>query len=208
MKITVTTEPTHPCLCLTWQMPRTEYPTTLYLRPDELTPKAWPHMVCDLSRIAVFWGNKLTHYEGTQDCDARHTRCQCDADVIYCDTFKLLGILRTLHKRQVRKTVIETDRLSTVKSWPEFTVGEMARHTNLIGREYLGKTLKHFRDGLNGGDRTFQDLKRDLSRLLTCAHVYAHGDEFYFDGRHLPNGCGYNGGVILHTRSNTYGIHT
>ena len=59
---------------------------------------------------------------------------------------------------------------------------------------------------LRGGQRTFADLMRDLARLADSATLFCHRNEFYFDGRHLPNGCGYNGGVILH--GNSYGIHT
>jgi hypothetical protein len=206
MKLTVTTTEHNPSIQLNWQLPGTEYPRSLYILPGELTPKQWPHLVMDLARTAVFWGDKLVHYDSPQSCDPRHHRTTVAADVIYCDTFKLLNILRTLHDRQVRRAEIETDRLNTVAPPPVFTIGELAKHPNLADRDRLGRTLNRFRKALQGGERTFAQLMRDLSRLITSAKLFPNDDEFYFDGRRLENGCGFNGGVILH--GNSYGIHT
>jgi hypothetical protein len=200
-----------PSVCLEWQMPGTDHSTSLYLRPEELTPTAYPHAVKDLSRVAVFYGchfvlfhapDSLPQCDGSQD-GASTAR----ADVIHGDTFKLLAILRTLHERQVPRTIIDTARLRTVIEHPLLTVGQLSVHPNLRGREHLGRTLKYFQRILVGGDRTFAHLLQDLSRTVQSALVYCNGDEFYFDGR-IPNGLGFNGGIIPHPEYHSYGIHT
>jgi hypothetical protein len=72
----------------------------------------------------------------------------------------------------------------------------------------LGRTLKFFRHLLLGGDRTWADLMRDLSHYIQCARLSCNGEEFYFDGRTIPNGCGYNGGILPYHNDHSYGIHT
>lgn len=52
-------------------------------------------------------------------------------------------------------------------------------------------------------ERTYEACNR-YSQLAT---LYGRGDEFYFDGRHVAGGCGFNGGIILHGDSSV-GIHT
>lgn len=86
---------------------------------------------------------------------------------------------------------------------PLLTFSEMTRHEN--GRE-LTHSLVRFLRSLTPSyvDR----LRRELSYYLTRAKVFGcrEGDEFYFDGRRFPGGCGFNGGFIL--RDNQYSIHT
>ena len=212
MKITVEIDPTgsREALCLQWQMPGRDYPTSLCLLPKELAPTQYPHAVSDLSKVAVFYGHELVLFGNYRNCDGHDSATTADAEVIHCNTFKLLEVLRKLYAKKVPKTVLDTARFSTCKpAAPELTIGQIAAHPNLDGRDRFGQTMKHFWKTLTGGegDRTFNDLKRDLSRFLACAKVYAQGDEFYFNGRYT-GGCGFNGGIIPHTYAHSYGIHT
>lgn len=212
MKITVNLDPSGQCqsLRLTWQMPKADRPTSLYILPAELTPTQYPHAVKDLSRIAVFYGDHFVLFHapdhGGNGQDGTH---RSEAHVIHCNTFKLLEVLRKLHDAKVAKTVLDTDRFCGRKAAPPLlTIGQLASHPNLQDRQRLGKTLKHFWSLLSKGtERTFADLMRDLSYYVHCAHIYANDDEFYFNGR-IPNGCGFNGGILPHVHQHSYGIHT
>ncbi len=207
MKIKVTTQPDRPSIGLAWQLPGAKYPESVYLLPGELNPVNYPHIASDCGRILSFWGDRLVLHESVCNLatNGQTGSFPTRADVLYCNTHKLLAILRTLHERQVRETVVDTDRLIGQVEAPIYSVAELARHANQKTPNEFGRTLRHFHAQLQGGERTFKDLLRDLARLINCAHLYAMGDEFYFNGR-FPGGCGYNGGIILHRSS--YGIHT
>jgi hypothetical protein len=59
-----------------------------------------------------------------------------------------------------------------------------------------------------GGRNHWEYTMENLRRLVHEANVHSRDrDEIYFDGRRHPNGCGYNGAIILH-RDNTVSIHT
>ena len=212
MNLTVDIDPTGQCksLQLTWQLPGQPHSTSLYLLPEELTPTRYPHAVNDLSRVAVFYGDHFKLFHGDRVVGAIDSVQASAFEIIYCNTNRLLEVLRTLHARKVAHTVLDTARFRTVQPAPaRLGLGEIAAHPNLVDRDRLGKTLKHFWKVLTAGpsDRTFADLKADLSRLLAGAKVFAQGDEFYFNGR-IPGGCGFNGGLLPHTSNNSYGIHT
>ena len=216
MKITVNIDPEHPAaaLSLQWQMPGADDLSSLYLLPGELAPTQYPHAVKDLSRIAVFYGDHFVLFYAPDNCYCRDGVYHSRADDIYCDTNKLLDVVRKLHAKRVAKTVLDTDRFHSVTATTVLTVAQLAAHPNLRNRDELGATLKHFRQLLTKGAqesrdrcRTFQQLMLDLSHYVQCAIVYARGDEFYFDGRR-PGGCGFNGGILPHTFDNSYGIHT
>ena len=213
MKITVNIDPEHPAaaLSLQWQMPGTDGPTSLYMLPGELTPKQYPHAVKDLSRVAVFYGDHFVLFYAPDNCWCRDGVYNSRADDIYCDTNKLLEVVRKLHAKRIAKTVLDTDRFHNVHTESMLTVAQLAAHPNLRNRDELGQTLKHFRQllakGEANGRRTFEQLMRDLSHYVQVAIVYARGDEFYFDGRRA-GGCGFNGGILPHTFDNSYGIHT
>lgn len=81
-------------------------------------------------------------------------------------------------------------------------VMEMAKHPNAKGD--FAKTVAFMVKKLKPD--FVPKLYRDLSRFLGQAVVYGNRDEFYFDGRKMKGGCGFNGGFILH--GNEYGIHT
>jgi len=207
MKLHITTHPDRKSLEIQWQMPGAAHPHSVYLLPEELTAAKYPHIVSDCGRIVSFWGDRLVMHEsvGNISGSGRDGQHATQADVIHCNTYKLLEVLRTLHARQVRATDIETSSLTTVETPPLFTVAQLAKHPNMRDPERFGRTLKFFRDRLVNGDRTFAHLMRDLSRMVNQAWIFASGDEFYFNGR-IEGGCGFNGGIILH--GNTYGIHT
>jgi len=222
MKITVNIDSKHPdaAIGLKWQMPGSpiaDCPSSLYLLPGELAPTQCPHAVRDMSRVAVFYEEHFTLFYAPSNsfsCDHRneHAIATARAEVIYCDTFKLLDVVRKLHaKSTVAETVLDTDRFPTSRPTPPvLTVAQLAAHPNLRNRDELGATLKHFWQLLSKGgerSRTFQQLMCDLSHYVQRAVIYARGDEFYFDGR-FTNGCGFNGGIIPHTYDNSYGIHT
>ena len=227
MKITVNIDTYHPAAAigLKWQMPsapKDDGPSSLYLLPSELVPTQHPHAVKDMSRVAVFYDEHFTLFYAPSNsfsCDHRneHAIATARAEVIYCDTFKLLDVVRKLHaKSTVAETVLDTDRFPTSRPTPPvLTVTQLAAHPNLRNRDLLGKTLQHFRAVLTQGAkesldrcRTFTNLMADLSHYIRgTTTVAAMGDEFYFDGRRA-GGCGFNGGIIPHTFDNSYGIHT
>jgi len=207
MKLHITTHRNRASLEIQWHLPGQPHPQSVYLLPEELTPTKYPHVASDCGHLVSFWGDRLIIHEGVGNigCSANDGHYQTSADVIHVNTQKLLAVLRILHARQVRATDLETSSFTSDGATRIYSVMEIAHHANLREGRDLGRTLKYFRDRLIGGDRTFQDLIRDLSRLINCAWLYAHGDEFYFNGR-FAGGCGFNGGIILH--KNTYGIHT
>ena len=211
MKITVNIDSVHrdAAISLQWQMPGQDNPSNLYLLPGELTPTQYPHAVKDLTRVAVFYGDHFVLFYAPDNCWCRDGVYNSRADDLYCDTRKLLEVVRKLHERRVATTVLDTDRLRCAPDeLKPLTVAQLAAHPNLRNRDELGQTLKHFRKLLaNGTRRTFEHLMLDLSHYVQCASVYARGDEFYFDGRR-PGGCGFNGGILPHTHDNSYGIHT
>ena len=197
-------------LHLQWQMPGEDSPSHLYILPSELHAQQYPHTFKDMSRLAAFYGDRLVLFyapDGTGRCvDAV---CTARVDEIFCDTFKLLEVLKKLHARQVMHSVLDTDRFRRDRSLPTLTIGQLAAHPNLRNADQLGRTLKHFWQLLahGGGKRTFADLMRDLSVYVQRARLFAHSDEFYFDGRY-PEGCGFNGGIVPHDFDHSYGIHT
>jgi hypothetical protein len=209
MKFTLTHEPGRNSQ-LTFQIPGAEHPQTLYFLPGEFKPGKYPHILSDCGRVISFWGNRMVIHDSHTNlaCSGQDGSFQTPTDIIHTDTFHLLKVLNDLQERKVPRAVVDTETLHRRQQpgWPRLTVGQIARHTNLRGQEYYGKTLRLFHDRLQGGERTFNDLMNDLSRIVSTALLYACGGEFYFDGRNVPNGCGFNGGVILH--QNRYGIHT
>lgn len=212
MKITVNIDPEHPdaAISLKWQMPGADGPSSLYLLPAELTPIICPHAVKDLARVAVFYGDHFVLFYAPDNSYCRDGAYKSRADDIYCNTFKLLEVVRKLHAKRVAQTVLDTDRFRSVHTESTLTVAQLAAHPNLRNRDELGQTLKFFWQLLSKGgerSRTFQQLMRDLSHYVQCAVVFARGDEFYFDGRRA-GGCGFNGGIVPHTFDNSYGIHT
>ena len=216
MKITVNIDPQHPdaALSLQWQMPGADGPSSLYLLPSELTPTQYPHAVKDLSRVAVFYGDHFVLFYAPDNSWCRDGVYNSRADDIYCDTNKLLGVVRKLHAQRVARTVLDTDRFRCgVRTESTLTVAQLAAHPNLRNRDLLGKTLRYFRQVLAQSEddgkrrRTFQNLMWDLSHYVRNATLAACGDEFYFDGRRA-GGCGFNGGIIPHISDNSYGIHT
>ena len=227
MKITVSIDTYHPqaAIGLSWKMPVAEAdnPSSLYVLPSELVPTQHPHAVKDMSRVAVFYEEHFTLFYAPSNsfsCDHRneHAIATARAEVIYCDAFKLLDVVRKLHaKSTVAETVLDTDRFSCLnRPTPAvLTVTQLAAHPNLRNRDLLGKTLKHFQTVLTAPlkesrdrCRTFAMLMADLSHYVRgTTTVAAMGDEFYFDGRRA-GGCGFNGGIIPHTFDNSYSIHT
>jgi len=227
MKITVNIDPEHPeaAIGLKWTMPgetvdaRGYERSSLYLLPAELEPKAYPHAVKDLSRVAVFYHDHfvLFHAPDQDYCRDFIARTRCEN--VYCDTQKLLEVIRKLHAKRIPETDLVTDRFRSVFTEVPLTVAQLAAHPNLRNRDLLGKTLRYFRqllakagrdqDGQSGTDRsrTFQNLMWDLSHYVRNATLAACGDEFYFDGRRAGQ-CGFNGGIIPHISDNSYGIHT
>jgi len=105
MKITVNIDPKHPdaAIGLKWTMPgetvdaRGYERSSLYLLPAELEPKAYPHAVKDLSRVAVFYHDHfvLFHAPDQDYCRDFIARTRCEN--VYCDTQKLLEVIRKLH---------------------------------------------------------------------------------------------------------------
>ena len=113
MKITVTTESTRESIALAWQMPG-EDPASLYLLPPELTPKGYPHIAQDCGRLATFWGNRLVMHHSIANlaiAPDQDGTCRTAADVIHCDTNRLLAVLRTLLERKIPRTVLDTARI-------------------------------------------------------------------------------------------------
>ena len=211
MKILIEIDPTgaRQSVELTWQMPGSDDRSHLYLMPKELVPDQYPHSVNDLSRVAVFYGDHFTLFsDPVASCNQQDCAGVAQSQTIYCNTWNLLAIIKTLHDRRVAKTVLDTSKQRRRTEEPPLTVGQLANHPNLHDKDRFGRTLKHFcRILANGTERTFNDLLRDLSRYVRTAKLYAQGDEFYFNGRY-PGGCGYNGGIIPHEYANSYGIHT
>ena len=215
MKLTITTcieeNPARSTVEIKFQSPSVAHPRSLMLLAGDLTPTRYPHLVPDLSRVAAFWGDRLTLHQSDISLYAKDGQFNTTADVIHCPTDRLLAICRTLLERRVKHAEVETTRLSTVLTIPQLTISQIAHHENMRGADRLGRTLRYFRVGLAGAEpadghrRTFADLLRDVSHYVQRAVLHAHGDEFYFDGRR-PGGCGFNGGIILHRGS--YGIHT
>ena len=220
MKITVNIDSKHPAAAigLKWQMPGApiaDCPSSLYLLPGELAPTQCPHAVRDMSRVAVFYDDRFILFYAPDHSDRRRDAIHSSrADVVNCDAFKLLEVVRKLHAKRIAETVLDTDRFHKVHTQPLLTVSQLAAHPNLQNRDELGATLKHFRQLLakgcaDGRDRcrTFANLMADLSHYVQRARVVACGTEFYFDGRRA-GGCGFNGGIIPHISDNSYGIHT
>jgi hypothetical protein len=221
MKINVSIDPKHPAAAigLKWQMPGEDVDalgyerSSLYLLPSELEPKAYPHAVKDLSRVAVFYSDHFALFYAPDRDYCRDFVAQTRVENVYCDTQKLLEVIRKLHAKRIPETDLVTDRFRSVFTDATLTVAELAAHPNLRNRDLLGKTLRYFRQVLakseDDGKRrcTFQNLMWDLSHYVRRATLVACGEEFYFDGRRA-GGCGFNGGIIPHIHDNSYGIHT
>ena len=218
MKITVNIDPKYPAaaISLKWRMPgapSADCPSSLYLLPSELTPTQYPHAVKDLSRVAVFYGDHFVLFYAPDNGRCVNGVYTSRADDIYCNTFKLLEVVRKLHAKRIPETDLVTDRFRSVFTEVPLTVAQLAAHPNLRNRDLFGKTLRYFRQVLakseDDGKRrcTFQNLMWDLSHYVRRATLVACGEEFYFDGRRA-DGCGFNGGIIPHIHDNSYGIHT
>ena len=61
------TQVSEPSVCLEWQMPGQDSPSSMYLYVRELTPAQYPHAVKDLSRIAVFYGDRFVLFHAPAD---------------------------------------------------------------------------------------------------------------------------------------------
>jgi len=215
MKLKINIENCRKSVMLEWRMPDSAYLSSIYIMPEELTPSGYPHVVRDCGRLVAFWGDKLTVTESPGNYHTGDSGCfKADTDVIVVNTHRLLEVLRKVHaSAELRKDrtkalniEIDTERLHRHIEAPKLTICQMVKHVNMAGAESFGKTLKYFKERLHGGRRSFEDLLLELSRLIQQAKIYCHRDEFYFDGRSMPGGLGFNGGIILH--ENTFGIHT
>lgn len=75
------------------------------------------------------------------------------------------------------------------------------------GKETLKVLLRAIRNG-----KDIKNLKNILGAKVGKAYIYPdsyseNNLSFYFDGR-FPGGCGWNGGIIFHSHSQTYSTHT
>ena len=188
MKITVNIDPEHPeaAIGLKWQMVCDHDRSSLYMLPAELEPKAFPHAVNDLSRVAVFYSDHFVLFYATDDSYTRDFVARTRCENVYCDTQKLLEVIRKLHAKRIEETVLDTERFIRVFPNEIFTVAQLAAHPNLRNRDLLGKTLKHFRQVLtraepNDRRNTFANLMWDLTHYVRRATLVACGEEFYFD---------------------------
>lgn len=211
MKLTITHDT---CPCSILHFPEVaDYPSTLYVAPEEMNPTRWPHYLRDLNRQAVFDSYRMI-LTSFADMPSREGAFQAPSYLVHLNAERFFEILRELHRKKIPRTVIDLDALpSTAEVIPLLGVAQLARHPNLRNPEYLGATLQFFRRALptdkwlawNAGFSVWTGLLADISRIIRRAKLFAHRDEFYFDGR-WPGGCGYNGGIILH--GDHYGIHT
>lgn len=112
---------------------------------------------------------------------------------IQCDIPHLFSVISKVKVPTVVK--IEKFQMRThpfpVRNWSQILF-----HENLDKRAYA--PIKRI---MSEKRHLLEDLKGFLSRYLDNARVYADGwgkYDFYFDGRNIENGCGFNGGFIYH----------
>ncbi len=146
-----------------------------------------------------------------------------DANLFYCDTHKLLRTilhLRKLHLKKVETWVAAGNKDYLFKQDltelnlerfrmrdedpPKMTFSEIVNHVNVVYPDKLSKAIVQFRDTIR--EELWPKFVRDLMRYVRQANIYGQVGEIYFDGRHTPGQCGYNGSLILH--GDSYGIHT
>ncbi len=174
-----------------------------YFLTEELRPLA-PfecRVIRDLSRhiLAETWKMQIIH---VSDTGGRDGALKTDGYVLYVDTNKLFRHILTLREKKLEATM-DIERLRTPVSRTQMlTFTQMCKHAN--ARSQFSKTIKYFHDRLKPDQ--WPRLIEVLSRYLPVAVVFCHGDEFYFDGRRLQGGVGFNGGIILH--GDEFGVHT
>ncbi len=174
-----------------------------YFLPEELRPlKPFEcRLIRDLSNhiLAETWKLQIIHVEET---GARDGEMKTWGRVLFVDAQKLFAHMLKLREKKL-EAIIDLERLR-VPHHPTriLTFTQMCRHVN--ARHEMAKTIKYFHSRLKA--EYWPRLVEVLSRYLPQAIIYGHGDEFYFDGRRITGGCGFNGGIILH--GDEFGIHT
>lgn len=173
--------------------------------------------VQDLARLILLQRTSITWFRHTEvSLDGRNTlKAKAPAGILHCDTARLLNTLSLLlakHDRFPKNQwgeippmpfAIEKFRIRIDESLNQpIPTAQAVAHPN--ARDDMARTLRYFHARLKPD--YWKRLLCDLHRYLTCAIVFGHREEFYFDGRRLANGCCFNGGFILH--GNEYGIHT
>jgi hypothetical protein len=205
--MTITLSYTENCAVLTF--PESEVCRNLYVTLDDMKEieSKWYPMVHDLNRVAVVDpGRLIIVHVGDLGLDGNDATTTVPALVLHMDTKKFFRVVRELYNKNV-STTLDTSKFSGVrKPAPILTVMQMINHPNASenSREYFGQTLVHFRKNLCPDQ--WVRFVQEMSRRLTCSYVIAQRTEFYFDGRKHPQGCGFNGGFIIH--GNEFGIHT
>jgi hypothetical protein len=84
------------------------------------------------------------------------------------------------------------------------TVMQLLKHEGVMDRQQMAASLKLFHAGLPA--EKWDQLMERLSDYAPRARLYGQRDEIYFDGRNVPDGLGFNGGIIL--RDKEFSIHT
>lgn len=126
----------------------------------------------------------------------------------FCETFNVTKFFKAVRKLPLKKEF--TLNLSS------FEIERSKEPVNKTAMEIINDP--HFDKSalvpfLNGAKKGFlSELKNKLGGLIDaatiCADSYSNSEmNFYFNGR-IPNGCGYNGGIIYHSYCNSYSIHT
>jgi hypothetical protein len=89
---------------------------------------------------------------------------------------------------------------------PCLTVMQIVHHANVEpdSRLQFIATLREFMQALPREQKP--RLLATLSSYVPHARFYASRGEFYFDGRNMPDGVGFNGGIIL--RDGAFSVHT
>ncbi len=179
---------------------------SVYLSPREMREahRSWRTACFDLSTVVVVSPDSLILSECLGEPPRQSAEFTCEARIYYCDTRKLFAVAETLRTRKLETpTVVDLARLQYRPTEPpKLTLMQIAKHEN--ARFAMARTITHFRRIL--APEKWPRLLDELRRILPKAIVFGNEDEFYFDGRKIPNGMGMNGGIIPH--GSDFGIHT
>lgn len=184
-----------------------EYSHSLYLDADGLAPlTTWRKLVMDGNTVVLLEPARIVLIESPARCGSFGTpgdgEAQSRAFIYHLDTQKFLAALRTLRTKRLGPTIELAAFKFPKHVTPRLTSQAIMRHPN--ARDGVSRTMLQFRRELP--PPKWHRFMEVVSDYVGRAVLYGHDREFYFDGRKLPNGLGFNGGIIL--READFSIHT
>lgn len=185
-----------------------KYQHSVYLHEADLADLTeWRRLIMDGNRVVLLEPCRMVLMDTPDRCGTyagEDGATDARSHIYHIDTRRFLKALRILRSKKLGHKASITQFRSPDYVPPLYTVQQLLQHDNIRNPEDWPETLKTFRRGMP--DAKWWRLMEQLSHYIDRALIYGHKDEFYFDGRRLPNGLGFNGGIIL--READFSIHT